>query len=260
MRLLVFLKVLQFRIFFVVQAIFFVGIIFPLHGETREDIPLSPFQDIPLLPFEDPSPTLLLPFDDLAPGSRSSSPKNSHLEATIFEDKDTKVSPLQRNAANKQAEITRLLKELKFCADVNKAKTISHQIQYLWSESGSDTIDLLMSWTETAINSNNYMLALDYIDNIVSLFPNYAEAWVRRAWVHIQLSDFKLAMLDLNHAIELEPRNYIAFFELGIIMEATDRPHLAIKAYEKALYYYPQMQKLQKRVEFLLEKKSSQTL
>ncbi|WP_455480195.1 hypothetical protein V4B17_05825 [Bartonella sp. B23] len=70
---------------------------------------------------------------------------------------------------------------------------------------------------------------------------------MRRAWIHIQLSDFKLAMLDLNHAIELELRNYMAFFELGVTMEATERPRLAIKAYEKAPEYYPQMQNLQKR-------------
>ncbi|EJF74218.1 hypothetical protein MEC_01330 [Bartonella alsatica IBS 382] len=75
------------------------------------------------------------------------------------------------------------------------------------------------------------------------------QAWVRRAWIHIQLSDFKLAMLDLNHALELEPRNYIAFFALGVTMEATQPPQLAIKAYKKALEYYPQMQKLQKRLE-----------
>ncbi len=39
-------------------------------------------------------------------------------------------------------------------------------------------------------------------------------------------------MLDLNHALKLEPRNYIAFFELGITMEATDRPKLALKTEE----------------------------
>lgn len=43
-------------------------------------------------------------------------------------------------------------------------------------------------------------------------------------------------------------------------MEATQRPQLALKAYKQALEYYPQMQKLQKRVEDLLEKLSPQAL
>ncbi|ETS14648.1 hypothetical protein Q652_00576, partial [Bartonella henselae JK 41] len=53
------------------------------------------------------------------------------------------------------------------------------------------------------------------------------------------------------HALKREPRNYIAFFELGITMEATQPPKLALKAYETALEYYPQMQKVQKRIEEL---------
>ncbi|ETS10957.1 tetratricopeptide repeat protein, partial [Bartonella henselae] len=197
---------------------------------------------------------LLLPLDDLIPNDPSSAPAepNSDSAATILEDFDAvHQSYAQRTEQRKEAEILRLLKELKFCADVEKARKISQQLQRLWSQSGSETIDLLMLWAENAINADNYGLALDYIDNALALLPTYAEGWIRRAWVHIQLSDFKLAMLDLNHALKREPRNYIAFFELGITMEATQPPKLALKAYETALEYYPQMQKVQKRIEEL---------
>ncbi|WP_336278504.1 tetratricopeptide repeat protein [Bartonella sp. CB175] len=256
MGLLVFLKALRFRFFLFFRRIIFVSsfcLLSPVvYGEDG--------QNFPVLPLEEPSPQLLLPLDDLIPDSSPSTPTDRDLKATILEDFKTTHRHISKDEKRKQIEIARLLKELKSCANVNKAKTISQQIQRLWSQSGSDTIDLLMSWAESAISSENYGLALDYIDNVIALLPNYAEVWIRRAWVHIQLSDFKLAMLDLNHAIELEPRNYMAFFELGITMEATERPQLAIKAYEKALYYYPQMQKLQKRIEFLLDKQSPQTL
>ncbi|WP_336276600.1 tetratricopeptide repeat protein [Bartonella sp. CB178] len=218
-------------------------------------------QDFFESPFEEHSPRSLLPLGDLIPGSPSSPSANSNEKDAISEEFDA-VRHLQGDRAKqrKEAEISRLLKELKFCADVRKARTISQQLQRLWSQSGSETIDLLMAWAERAIGANDYGLALDYIDNVVALFPDYAEAWVRRAWIHIQFSDFKLAMLDLNHAISLEPRNYIAFFELGVVMESTDRPQLAIKAYETALHYYPQMQKLQKRVSFLIDKRSPQAI
>ncbi|EJF98035.1 hypothetical protein MEI_00957 [Bartonella vinsonii subsp. arupensis Pm136co] len=216
-------------------------------------------QNPPSLPEDRPSPQLLLPLDELIPSKPPSA--NSDSSATILEEFDLNAPP-QSTRANqrKEAEILRLLKELKFCANVHEAKKISQQLQGLWSQSGSETVDLLMSWAENAINTDNYGLALDYIDNALALEPNYAEAWVRRAWVHIQLSDFKLAMLDLHHALTLEPRNYLAFFELGVTMEATQRPQLALKAYQQALEYYPQMQKLQKRVEDLLEEQSPQAL
>ncbi|GAA5110806.1 hypothetical protein GCM10023261_14740 [Bartonella jaculi] len=220
-------------------------------------------QSPPSLPEDPPSPQLLLPLDDLIPSPSPSAPtfSDSDSEAIIFEDSGSPhQSHVHRAEQRREAEILRLLKELKFCADVHEAKKISQQLQRLWSQSGSDTIDLLMSWAENAINADNYGLALDYLDNILALQPTYAAAWARRAWIHIQLSDFKLAMFDLNHALTLEPRNYSVFFELGITMEATERPQLAIKAYEKALEYYPQMRKLQKRIQILLEQHSPQAL
>ncbi|WP_455473960.1 tetratricopeptide repeat protein [Bartonella sp. B30(2025)] len=252
----IFLKALRLRSFFLFrQSVFivFVGIFFLLSPAYGQDFPDSPFDDY--------SPQSLLPLDDLIPAPSPSVPDDPDVKGDAVDSLNT-FSPFQNDRAKqrKEAEISRLLKELKFSADVSKAKKISQQLQRLWSQSGSETIDLLMTWAENAISDNDYGLALDYIDNILVLSPNYAEAWIRRAWIHIQFSDFKLAMSDLNHAISLEPRNYIAFFELGVIMEATERPQLAIKAYETALYYYPQMQKLQKRVTFLLDKKSSQAL
>ncbi|WP_455480539.1 tetratricopeptide repeat protein [Bartonella sp. B12(2025)] len=256
MNFFVFLKVLQLRSFCVFRQsfLFFLVSSFCLISTGYGQSP-------PSLPHDPLSPQLLLPLDDLIPSQPPSAPATSDSTATIFEDVD---SPhhfhADRAKQRKEAEISRLLKELKFCADVREAKKISQQLQRLWSQSGSETIDLLMSWAENAISTDNYGLALDYIDNALALLPTYAEAWVRRAWIHIQLSDFKLAMLDLNHALELEPRNYIAFFELGVTMEATERPHLAIKAYKTALEYYPQMQKLQKRIEILLDKESPQSL
>ncbi|WP_317993782.1 tetratricopeptide repeat protein [Bartonella gliris] len=263
MKFSLFLKTLPLRSFCLFRQNFLLSVGFFLAFVSSFCLISSGYgQSPPSLP--DPaSPQLLLPLDDLIPSPPPSAPTlpDSDSAAIILEDFEaTHQSHTHRAEQRKKAEVSRLLKELKFCADVHKAKRISQQLQRLWSQSGSETIDLLMSWAENAINADNYGLALDYIDNALALHPTYAEAWVRRAWIHIQLSDFKLAMLDLNHALKLEPRNYIAFFELGVTMEATERPKLAIKAYEKALEYYPQMRKVQKRIQILLDQQSPQAL
>ncbi|AGF74970.1 tetratricopeptide repeat protein [Bartonella australis AUST/NH1] len=250
-----FSKALQWRIFSVIRAFFSVvlGIFCFLSPSYGGERPSSPFEDSP--------PQSLLPLDDLIPSQPSSPPSVTDPATNILEDLEaTDRPPIQNAKQRKEAELIRLFKELKHCAQVDEAKKISQQIQRLWSQSGSETVDLLMLWGEKAINTENYGLALDYLDNAIALSPTYAEAWVRRAWIHIQLSDFKLAMLDLNHALELEPRHYVALFELGIIMEATERPQLALKAYEKALHYYPQMQRLHQRIEVLLDEQSAQEI
>ncbi|WP_156851077.1 tetratricopeptide repeat protein [Bartonella refiksaydamii] len=261
MRFFIFLKSLRLQKFLIFQQSFLCPFVVFLLAVVECFCLISAGygQNPPSLPEDTFSPQLLMPLDDLLPGPSLSEPaiSDSDSSATILEDFELNASShSDRVKQHKEAEVLRLLKELKFCANAGEAKKISQQLQRLWSQSGSETIDLLMSWAENAINTDNYGTALDYIDNVLALYPTYAEAWIRRAWVHIQLSDFKLAMLDLNHALELEPRNYIAFFELGVTMEETERPKLALKAYEKALEYYPQMQRLQKRIEVLLDEQT----
>lgn len=166
----------------------------------------------------------------------------------------------QNAAQRKQAELDRLFALLKKTSNVKEAAKISRQIQGLWSQSGSDTIDLLMQWAEDGINEQNYALALDFLDSVIALKPDYAEGWVRRAAVHMQLNDLKLAMVDLHQSLRLEPRNYNALFLVGSIMEMTQRRQLALKAYEDALKYYPQMQRAQNRVGELLEDETGRAI
>ncbi|WP_039964935.1 tetratricopeptide repeat protein [Bartonella birtlesii] len=264
MGFLFFLKALYLCFFSAFWRIFFRWVVFFLiFSSSFCFIQTSYGQNPPSLPEDRPTPQSLLPLEDLIPSAPLSAPVISDSNSSAILLEDFVSSPHfggNREKQRQEAEISRLLKELKFCANVRKAKKISEQLQHLWSQSGSETIDLLMSWSENAINADDYGLALDYIDNALALLPNYAEAWLRRAWIHIQLNDFKLAMLDLNHALEFEPRSYNAFFALGVTMEATERPQLALKAYEKALEFYPQMQKLQKRIEALLDQQTPQAL
>nr|CBI78330.1 conserved hypothetical protein [Bartonella rochalimae ATCC BAA-1498] len=241
------------------QSIFllFFSVFFLLSPSYGQNPPSSPFE-------EAPSPQSLLPLEDIIPDfpserSDSSPLSNPHSGTILLEDYALPPHAHQSLASDrKEQEIVRLLKELKYCSNVKEAKNLSRQLQRLWSRSGSETIDLLMIWAEQSIVASDYNAALDRIDSVIALAPTYAEPWVKRAWLHIQLSDFKLAMFDLFQALTLEPRHYIAFIELGIIMEETNRPHLAIKAYETALSFYPQMEFLHQRLDFLVSQHADQ--
>ena len=205
-------------------------------------------QGLPELPpQEDPDSPPLSP-EDMIPD------KPSREEALPDLGKD------QNAAQKKQAELDRLLAVLKRTANQKEAAKISRQIQGLWSQSGSDTIDLLMQWAEDGINQQDYAMALDFLDNVVALKPDYAEGWARRAAVHVQLNDLTLAMSDLHRSLSLEPRNYNALFLVGSILEMTGRNKLALHAYEDALKIYPQMQRAQKRVGDILEEQTGRAI
>jgi len=160
----------------------------------------------------------------------------------------------------KARELDKLFQQLKRTVNAEEAARISDQIQGLWTQSGSDTVDLLMQWAENAIAKADYPQALDFLDNIVTLKPDFAEGWMRRASVHIQRHDLTLAMLDLNQVLRLEPRHYQAMGQLGLVMEMTTRKSAALAVYEQALTLYPQFVRLQKRLDNLLDDVGEQSL
>jgi len=63
------------------------------------------------------------------------------------------------------------------------------------------------------INSSNYEYkkALDESNAALAIDPNYAQAYVERAWARIGLQDFENALKDSEKAIELDPKSSRAF-------------------------------------------------
>src|SRR3954447_8669914 len=68
---------------------------------------------------------------------------------------------------------------LKAAPDDASAKHIEDRIWALWLASGSDTCNLLMTRVKTAVDAENYDLAIRLLDAIIELRPKYVEAWNR---------------------------------------------------------------------------------
>jgi len=163
-------------------------------------------------------------------------------------------------AERKKAELEKLFVQLKRTINNDEAARISRQIQGLWAQSGSDTVDLLMQWVEDAVREEDYARAMDFLDNVVALEPDFAEGWMRRASIHIQMNDIVLAMIELNEVLRLESRQFNAMLQLGTIMEMTDRKELALRVYWRVLDFYPQMRRAQSRIGALLEEKTDRAI
>jgi len=210
--------------------------------------PLHVFaQELPKLPPEADSSAPLLSPEDVIPQKPAG-------------DEAVSLGQGRFVAARKQAELEKLFAQLKRTADSDKASRISRQIQGLWAQSGSDTVDLLMQWAENALREEDYTSAMDFLDNVVALEPAFAEGWMRRASVHIMMNDIALAMVELNQVLRLETRHFNAMLQLGTIMEMTGRKDLALKAYGQALHFYPQMRRAQHRIGTLVEEKTSRAI
>ncbi|MEM1366366.1 MAG: hypothetical protein AAGH82_11530, partial [Pseudomonadota bacterium] len=156
---------------------------------------------------------------------------------------ETKASQPQFKPIEGRTErLDGLFADLKRERDPAKARRISNRIWIAWSSWDDDSIDLLMRRTSRAIDANQLPMALDILDQVVALAPDYAEAWNRRATVHFMRGDFELSIADVEQTLALEPRHFGALTGLAQMMQALDENERAITALQQALNVYPAME------------------
>ena len=143
---------------------------------------------------------------------------------------------------SREATLSALFARLAKAQDGIEAKGIAEQIERIWSRSGSDTADLLMTRVGLAIAARNTDLALDLMDSIVTLEPQWAEAWNRRATILFMREDFDGSMRDVRQTLALEPRHYGAIAGMSLIFQSLDDTKHAFKAAKAALAVYPFME------------------
>jgi tetratricopeptide (TPR) repeat protein len=152
---------------------------------------------------------------------------------------------------SKAERIDSLFVSLKAETDRDAAKEIEGAILDLWLESGSDTVDLLMQWTLKAMEAKDYPRALDFLDRIVLLAPDYVEGWNKRATVYFLMDDYGQSIADIGKVLELEPRHFGALSGLGMIMRSLGEDDRAMAAFRQALEVDPHLDNVREELDAL---------
>jgi tetratricopeptide (TPR) repeat protein len=147
-----------------------------------------------------------------------------------------------------------LFEALKAAPDADTAKQVENRIWALWTASGSDTANLLMTRAKAAIDGKDLDLAIKLLDSIVEIKPDYIEAWNRRATIHYMRKEFGRAMEDIRQVLIREPRHFGAISGLGMILQEFGDEKRALDAFRKALAIHPHLQKIPDMVKSLTEK------
>jgi tetratricopeptide (TPR) repeat protein len=155
--------------------------------------------------------------------------------------------------AKTENRLDELFGQLKRERNEKAAERIASRIGEEWNHSGSASIDLMMTWSQTALDGKKFDVALDFLDQVVTMEPTYAEGWNRRATVHFMMQNYAKSMADISHTLELEPRHFGALSGMGQIMKNTGRNELALEAWQRVLDIYPMMRSAQNEVATLSE-------
>jgi tetratricopeptide (TPR) repeat protein len=143
---------------------------------------------------------------------------------------------------------------LKAAPDAETGKAIEERIWALWFVSGSDTTDLLMSRVKTAFEGKDLDLAIQLLDSIVVLKPDYVEAWNRRATIYFVKKEYGRALDDIRQVLAREPRHFGALSGLGMIMQEFGDEKRALDIFRKALAVHPHIERIPDLVKQLTEK------
>jgi tetratricopeptide (TPR) repeat protein len=143
---------------------------------------------------------------------------------------------------------------LKIAPDEASAKAIEDRIWAIWMSSGSDTCTLLMSRVKDATEDKDFDLAIKLLDAIVTIKPDYVEAWNRRATLHYLKHEYGRALADIREVLAREPRHFGALAGLGLILQDIGDDKHALQAYQAALAIDPHLHNVPDTVKTLREK------
>jgi Flp pilus assembly protein TadD len=153
-----------------------------------------------------------------------------------------------------------LFARLAASTDAAETNGLVAAIDRLELDSGSNTGDLLMARAMAAMGTNNLEIALQLLDKIVVLQPDWAEAWNKRATARYLAGDDQGSMVDIARVLVLEPRHFGALSGMGMILERRGFRDDALRAYSRALEIAPQMASLKTAVERLKAAVAGQSL
>jgi tetratricopeptide (TPR) repeat protein len=159
-----------------------------------------------------------------------------------------------------QTDLDTLFTELKNAQSVDAAKATEAAILRRFLISGSDTVDLLMTWAIDSMNKEDYPLALDILDNIVTMKPDYAEGWNKRATVYYLADEYGKSLADSRRVLALQPKHFGALSGLGMIMRELGEKKKAIAAFREALAVDPYLENVKKALEELEKETAGQAI
>ena len=156
--------------------------------------------------------------------------------------------------------LERLFDELAVSPDATHSARYEAEILKRLHSSGSATSDLLLSWAIEAMNKERYTDALDILDQVILLDPDFVEGWNKRATVHFLMKDYGKSIADIQHTLALEPRHFGALSGLGMILRDIGDDERAAEAFRKALAVHPRLKNAREALEALEAKIAGQAI
>lgn len=144
--------------------------------------------------------------------------------------------------------------------DAKDWERVQNEINQIWNESGSDSMNLLARRADKAMAAREFDTALLHLDDLVRLAPDFAEGWNKRATVYFLQENYGRSLEDIARTLRLEPRHFGALSGLGIILDRLGDSAGALEAYRRAVRVHPNLEGAQEGIDKLTKEVEGQRL
>ncbi|MEL4897248.1 tetratricopeptide repeat protein [Crocosphaera sp. Alani8] len=138
----------------------------------------------------------------------------------------------------KYSKIEQLLQELKKTDEVARKRATS-ELWNLWFGQKGEIGRELLRRSQSFLEMGNLQKAEQLLTETVDNYPDFAEAWNRRAVFYFSLERYEQARQDCEQVIQLVPYHFGALHGLGLSLLALGKYAEAIAAFRKALEVQP---------------------
>lgn len=111
----------------------------------------------------------------------------------------------------------------------------------------------MLAQGDLMIGKNEFGKAIDIFSLIISIDPNWAEAWNKRATVFYLSGRYEDSIKDIEKVLKLEPRHFGALSGLGLNQLELKNYKSALKSYQEAQKIHPNMDAPKKMIPIIME-------
>lgn len=160
-------------------------------------------------------------------------------------------APFRKPSPGLPRRLTGLFKELSAANPERPVEEIVDQILVLWMAHDDPVAAKTMDAAAEALMSGALERARGLLDRLAATYPDWAEAWNKRATLaYIERRDAD-SLLDIAHTLRLEPRHFSAISSFGYICLRHGRLNEARAAFQVALSINPHLKDLRGMLENL---------
>ncbi len=124
-------------------------------------------------------------------------------------------------------------------APAPEAARLGEDIRLRLSNSGSPAMNLLLKRGRDAMAAGDAYLAIELLGALTDHAPEFAEGWHARSVAYARAGLMGPALDDLERSLALDPRNFLAIYSLGALLEEVGQPVLAAEAYRQVATIHP---------------------